>query len=375
VLHNFSGTDGAGPSGGVTLDPTGEIYGTTAGGGTGSACTGGCGTVFRLIRHPHGDWSEAVLYSFNANGNGSVPFGGLAFDAVGNVYGTATNGGNNYCSYGCSIVFELSPGSDSWAETVLYRFCTQSGCEDGGGAVAGLAMDAVGNLYGTAGVVYELTPGSDGWTEKVLHEFTKKHDGGAPYAGVILDAAGNLYGTTYGGGAYGDGTVYELTPQSGGHWKETILFRFNGKDGQWPGHGALFMDGSGALYGTTTNGGSYGGVVFKLTPKGNGRWRESTLYEFQGGASGWLPDAGVVMDKSGNLYGTTDGGGSGGCGGIYKLAPKPKGQWKYTVLHAFYGWDGCAPDGNRVLDKKGNLYGGTILGGTTGNGVVFELTP
>ena len=156
-----------------------------------------------------------------------------------------------------------------------------------------------------------------------------------------------------------------------------MLHRFanSRKDGQWPGNGALFMDGSGALYGTTINGGCCGGVVYKLTPKANGRWKETILYDFQGGASGYLPYAGVVMDKSGNLYGTTDGGGASGCGVIYKLAPQPKGKWKYTVLYTFYGWDGCAPAGNLVLDKKGNLYGGTILGGATGNGVIFELTP
>jgi len=137
------------------------------------------------------------------------------------------------------------------------------------------------------------------------------------------------------------------------------------------------MDGSGALYGTTENGGTYGGVVFKLTPQGDGHWKENTVYDFPGGAKGWLPGAGVVMDKSGNLYGTTDGGGGpNGCGVIYKLAPAGKDKWKYSVLHTFGRvGDGCVPAGNLAIDGKGNLYGGTVLGGTNGYGMVFELTP
>jgi uncharacterized repeat protein (TIGR03803 family) len=318
------------------------------------------------------------VYSFQGTDDGSDPLGSVIFDASGNLYGTASEGG----AYNRGTVFELKPGADGWTETTLYSFCALPGCEDGGSPEAGLTIDAKGDLYGTAAVAFELSPGSGGWTETVLHQFgVKRGDGSDPFAGLIRDVAGNLYGTTLGGGnqcgSASCGTVYELTPLTGGGWKETVLFRFNGKDGQWPGNGALFMDGSGNLYGTTTNGGSYGGVVFKLTPNGSGHWKESTLYEFQGGAKGWLPYAGVVMDKSGNLYGTTDGGGnSSGCGVIYKLAPQPKGKWEYTVLYTFSGGsDGCIPAGNLVLDKKGNLYGGTILGGATGNGVIFELTP
>lgn len=133
------------------------------------------------------------------------------------------------------------------------------------------------------------------------------------------------------------------------------------------------MDKAGSLYGTTSGGGCCGGVVYKMTPEGDGRWQETILYEFQGGASGYEPNAGVVMDEAGSLYGTTDYGGSG-CGVIYRLAPKTNGRWEYTVLHTFEGIDGCVPEGNLVLDQRENLYGGTVLGGTTGNGVVFELT-
>jgi uncharacterized repeat protein (TIGR03803 family) len=147
-------------------------------------------------------------------------------------------------------------------------------------------------------------------------------------------------------------------------------------DGVTPGNGTLFIDRYGDLYGTTETGGCCGGVVFRLIPKANGQWGETILHTFQTGPSGNQPYAGVVMDKEGNLYGTTDGGGSSGCGVIYKLAPKPKGKWKYSVLYNFSGGvDGCVPAGNLVIDKKGNLYGGTVLGGQYGQGVIFEITP
>ena len=140
------------------------------------------------------------------------------------------------------------------------------------------------------------------------------------------------------------------------------------------------MDRSGGLYGTTDQGGTntcYAGcgTVFKLEKTASGSWKETVLYDFKSGATGFGPNAGVVMDSSGNVYGTTDYGGSGsGCGVIYKLAPSAKGQWKYTVLHTFNEIDGCLPEGNLVFDKKGNLFGGTV-GGGGGNGVIFELTP
>jgi len=161
---------------------------------------------------------------------------------------------------------------------------------------------------------------------------------------------------------------------------ENLLHSFdnNGTDGYTPGNGALIMDGSGSLYGTTEVGGSTRwGTVFRLTPGTDGHWKETILHGFKNGPSGGYPSGGVVMDKAGNLYGTASDGGDPtcGCGVIYKVSPGPTGKWKYTVLHTFYGYDGAIPVGNLVLDKAGNLYGGTVLGGTTGNGVIFELTP
>src|SRR5271166_2619484 len=383
VLHSFTGGfDGDGNTG-VIVDHSGNVYGTSLGGGGSHNCgQGGCGVVFGLTQRKGGTWAFSTLYSFTAGSDGAGPNSPLALDASGNLYGTTGSGGRR----GGGTVFELTRGPGGWTQTVLYSFCDQDACV--GLPQAGVVMDPAGNLYGTTpklphgGAVFALVPKSGRWEETMLHAFgIKKGDGVAPYAGPILDAAGNLYGTTLGGGLQCGsstcGTVYELTPLAGGGWKETILRRFNGRDGQWPGGGALFMDGTGALYGTTENGGTYGGVVFKLTPQGNGHWKESTVYAFQGGSKGWLPGSGVVMDKAGNLYGITDGGGGpNGCGGLYKLAPAGKDNWKYSVLHRFGRLhDGCVPAGNLAIDQKGNLYGGTVLGGVNGYGVVFELTP
>ena len=380
ILRSFNGADGTGPWGGVTLDDKGDLFGASASGGDLNECDGyGCGVVFELRPLPGGKWAEAVLYKFDSNGSdGYTSYGSVTIGSGNRLYGTTHAGGSHHIG----TVFELARGASGWTEKVLYSFGTRS--KDGYEPTAGVAMDKAGNLYGTApyggSTAFELSPGSGGWKETMLHRFgIQKNDGAGPFAGVILDTSGNLYGTTYGGGAYNGGTVYEIERTATG-WKEKVLHSFavNYKDGHTPGWGSLFMDSSGSLYGTTAGGGCCGGVVFKLTPDSNGRWKETILYQFQGGASGFEPNAGVVMDKAGNLYGTTDYGGNAycDCGVIYKLAPGRKGKWTYTVLHTFgIGNDGGVPEGNLVIDGKGNLYGGTVLGGTYGGGVVFELTP
>jgi uncharacterized repeat protein (TIGR03803 family) len=366
VLHAFgNGEDGAGAWGSLLFGAKGNLYGTTGGGGT-----YGYGTAFELTPKSKGKWSESILHNFDRNGqDGYDSTGNLVFGGEGILYGTTTFGG----AYGYGTVFELTSGPDGWTESLLFSFDVT----DGARPDAGVVMDKNGNLYGTAGYVFELAPGSGGWTETVIYNFPNQGDGNGPFAGVILDTKGNLLGTTEYGGAHNLGVVYELTPAEGGGWKETILHDFSGRDGQWPGDGALFMDGAGALYGTTTNGGCCGGVVYKLTHKANGNWNETVLYDFKQGAGGWIPGGGVVMDKTGSLYGTTTGGGSPqcGCGVVYKLSPKKNGKWKYTVLHTFIGSDGAQPDANLILDEKGNLYGTTATAGPYGDGVVFEVTP
>jgi uncharacterized repeat protein (TIGR03803 family) len=175
-----------------------------------------------------------------------------------------------------------------------------------------------------------------------------------------------------------------LQPLPGGKWKETVLHDFGsfGTDGVKPPFGALFVDSSGNVYGTTDGGGKYRdqcpcGTVYKLTPGANGKWKETILHSFKQGPGGAAPSAGVVMDKTGNLYGVTGAGGDPNCycGVIYKLAPGKNGQWEYTVLHRFQGYDGEAPGANLIFDDKGNLYGTTTTGGIYGGGVAFEFTP
>jgi uncharacterized repeat protein (TIGR03803 family) len=350
--------------------------------------------VFELMPSSLGHWSETVVHNFDGI-DGEAPNGWLVFDSSGNLYGTAANGGAHYGG----TAFELTPGSGGWIETTLYDFCSEGNgqCTDGGGPEAGMVLDKAGNLYGTAragtygaGVVFEMTPNTGtAWTESVLYGFCAKpgcKDGAGPYAGLIWDAAGNLYGTTISGGSFGGGTAFELARGTGGKWKEHLLhnfgsFQFDGVRLLAP----LIFDKSGTLYGTAGRGGKYSctggecGAVFKLTRLQSGQWKETVLYSFKPGGSGAYPSSGVVLDSQGNLYGTTGGGGIGscaeGCGVVYKLAPGQGGNWKYTVLHRFTGPDGAIPGGGLILDNKGNLYGTTELGGTGTLGVVFEITP
>jgi uncharacterized repeat protein (TIGR03803 family) len=269
VLHSFSndGKDGQAPYAGLIFDAAGNLYGTTAHGGNGSCSISpysGCGTVFELTLKS-GGWGEKILHNFGAGApDGVNPEAGLIFDAAGNLYGTTNEGGDHFSG----TAFELTPKSGGWAETILYAF-------DSGGepSIAGLIFDAAGNLYGTtsgggtysSGEVFELTPKSGGWAETILHPFGNLTDGSNPRAGLILDAAGNLYGTTDGGGAAGGGIAFELTPAGGGIWTETILL--NGTTAGCFFHGGLIRNASGNLYGTTSLCGAYGdGVVFEITP-------------------------------------------------------------------------------------------------------------
>ncbi len=374
VLHAFAGGDDGGYLwGSLLLDSHGNVYGTTNYWGP-----YGGGTVFELTPNADGPWTLAVLHGFCAQpgcADGNASTAGLIFDAAGSLCGTTGLGG----AYEDGTVFELTPQSGgTWDETVLHSFDKEDGVTT---PYAGVAMDPTGNLFGTgAGWAFELSPGSGGWTLTGLHEFTGKNgDGVGPLAGVIRDSAGNLYGTTEHGGTGkcgdGCGTAYKLHPTSRGRWKETILHSFQaGNDGAFPGVGALTMDSSGNVYGTTDVGGAGYGTVFRLTPNADGHWTETILYDIPGGAKGDEPSAGVVVDKAGSLFGTTIAGGVSGCGVVFKLAPRGKGKWKYTVLHAFAGYDGCEPDANLILDSKGNLYGTTVQGGV-GYGVAFELIP
>jgi uncharacterized repeat protein (TIGR03803 family) len=314
--------------------------------------------------------SESVLYYFCSQNNcsdGASPISGLISDASGNLYGTAYSGGGN-C--GCGVVFKIAPDG---TETVLYTF---GGGAHGAFPIGSLIMDKKGNLYGVAdggtnkdGIIFEISPNG---TQSVLYTFVGGSDGANPSGALIADKKGNLYGMTTAGGAHSDGTVFKLTPSG----SETVLYSFaGGSDGIDP-VGSLIADKNGNFFGATGFGGPNGeGTVFKLATNGT----ESVLYAFTGGADGGQPYAGVVADKAGNLYGTTYYGGIGGFSGVvYKVAP----NGTETVLHAFCSLENCddgyLPEAGLIIDKKGNLYGTTSQGGgfnPGGDGTVFKVSP
>jgi uncharacterized repeat protein (TIGR03803 family) len=338
---------------------------------------------------------EKVLYSFCNVSNcadGEYPQASLIFDKAGNLYGTTFDGG----AYALGSVFELKRGSGgTWTEQVLYSFCSATNCVDGTNP-QGLVFGADGNLYGETttgggdgfGTVFRLKSGKGGtWTEKVIHNFNFSNgDGYYPYTGLIVDASGDLYGTTEWGGAYNSGTVFELTVGAKGKWTEKRLHSFddNGKDGYAPLDG-LMLDAAGNLYGTTSRGGAPAagcngqgcGSAFQLTPGTNGEWTEKVLHSFQAnGKDGYDPWGGVVADKAGNLYSTTNAGGDSGCGAVVKLVLGAKGKWTEQVLHSFQNDanDGCNPVVGLTVDAAGNLYGTTFYGGLYNDGTIFKLT-
>jgi uncharacterized repeat protein (TIGR03803 family) len=238
-------------------------------------------------------------------------------------------------------------------------------------------FDKSGNLYGTTqwggafnvGTVFELSPVGASWTATILYSFTGGADGGHPAAGLVMDRAGNLFGTGQTGGANGQGTVFKVSPSGA----ETLLYTFGNQsgDGSYPFAG-LVLDETGNLYGTTVSGGAKGGgTVFKLSPSG----AETLLYTFRNqSGDGSYPYAGVVFDNKGNLYGATYSGGAKGGGTVFKLAP----SGAETVLYSFgnQSGDGSNPFGGfLIFDNNGNLYGTTVGGGTQGNGTVFKLAP
>jgi uncharacterized repeat protein (TIGR03803 family) len=359
ILYGFASYsgDGAYPRAGLVVDPAGNLFGTTNLGGAYND-----GTVFELIRKAGGKWTEKILYSFSDGADGAFPTAGVILDTAGNLYGTTNAGGSN----AQGTVFELTPKAGGvWTEKVLHSF---GNGKDGEGPYVGLVFDGHGNLYGTTyaggadglGTVFELTPEAGGkWAEKVLHSFGHGTDGASPYAGLITDAAGDLYGTTYGGGAGGLGTVFELT-SSGAKWAEKVLHSFSGADGEHAVAGLVF-DHAGNLYGATET------TIFELTRKAGGGWTERVLNN-----SG--TENNLIFGDGGNLYGTTYLGGLHDEGTVFELAHKAGGKWMYLSLYDFLGGvDGANPLAGLALDRSGNMYGTTYLGGLHDEGTVFEM--
>ena len=348
VLWSFGATsdDGQGPSGGLIADKWGNLYGTTASGGANFLRAG---TVFELTP-PTGQqtqWSESVLWSFGATSDdGRRPSGGLIADKRGNLYGTTAEGGAN-ALLRAGTVFELSPPhgkQTQWSESVLWSFGASG---DGQSPVAGLIADKWGNLYGTTelggengidvgggpgvgsgdGTVFELSPPAGQqtqWFEKVLWSFGASGDGLQPFAGLIADKWGNLYGTTpFGGANVPGGTVFELSPSTGQQtqWRERVLWSFGFGDGFQPVAG-LLADKWGNLYGTTFLGGASDlGTVFELSPPAGQQtqWLEKVLWSFGASGDGLFPGASLISNEWGDLYGTTAGGGANGSGTVFKL--------------------------------------------------------
>jgi uncharacterized repeat protein (TIGR03803 family) len=393
VLYTFTGgTDGGVSQAPLVRDAAGNLYGTTTVGGD-LACEydgvmPGCGTVFRL--DPTG--KETVLHSFTGAPDGADLVSGLTGDSTGHFYGTTRFGGGTGCSgSGCGVVFKVTKAGK---ETVLYTFTggddgdyPDSLIRDATGNLYGTTFLGGGtgcNVSG-CGTVFKMTKAGK---ETVLYRFTGGDDGAYP-GGLIRDAKGNLYGTAAGGGDMSDcdgsgcGVVFRLS-QTG---KETVLYRFTGgADGAYP--GGLIRDAKGNLYGTAGGGDMSDctgcGVVFKLAPNG----KETVLHSFTGPPDGRIPE-GLLRDSTGNLYGTTAEGGDsnciegGGCGTIFKVDP----TGKETVLYTFTGSpDGELPLAVLIMDASGNLYGTTAFGGNpnspcfdgthiTGCGVIFKLAP
>jgi uncharacterized repeat protein (TIGR03803 family) len=357
-----------------------------------------------------------ALYSFTGAADGGDPFPAVIQDAAGNLYGTTDYAGSAFAG----VVFKVSK---TGKETVLYNFCSLTGCTDGQYPYAPLVRDAAGNLYGTTqyggtsniGVVFKLSPAGK---ETVLHSFTGGADGVYPYAGLFRDAAGNLYGTTENGGTANLGVVFKISKTG----KETVLHSFTGgaKDGAYPLSAGFYMDAKGNLYSVASQGGTSGeGVLYKLSPKGKltvlhsftagttdgcypygtpavdaqGNmyggtggcgtsnfgvvWKvskngtETILHNFSGASDGQSPLAGVILDADGNIYGSTNTGGASGFGTAFEIHK----NGKFTLLHDFTGGtDGKYLYGGLILDSKGRIYGTTINGGTGGYGTVWRIT-
>ena len=369
ILYAFKGgSDGAFPYAGLYADKSGDLFGTTDGGGSSDL-----GTVFKFSA----SGSESVVHSFKGAPDGALPYSTLVEGKKGVLYGTTYSGG----AFDDGCAFELVPTASGYLENVIYSFSGSAG--DGGNPYAGLLYDAKsGALYGTTlyggaygpGSVFKLVPTPSGWTESIVYSFEGGSDGAIPYAGLVEDKSGALYGTTILGGPGGNGTVYKLTPASGSY-TESILYGFTGTngDGQYP-FGTLTASGA-YLYGTTLDGGANGdGLVFAVKAKG-GSNAESALYSFQGGNDGANPMGGVIVAKGGTLYGMTSNGGEYSAGTLFALTRTHK-TYAESVVYAFGGYpDGGSPFGGPIETKSGTLEGLTFNGGYDGDGTIFAVTP
>ncbi len=356
---SLSPSTGWWPCAALIADSSGNLYGTTDGGGY----AGYGATVFEVAAGTH---ALTTLVTFNNGSNGEYPESPLLADSNGNLYGTTSGGG----TYGCGLIFQVVPATHTL--TTLVTFNSANGQSPRGGLIA----DANGNFFGTTsgggsingqpsggGTVFEVTAGTHALTTLVT--FTSGGASGAnPFGGVIADSSGNLYGTTHYAGTYGDGTVFEV---AAGTHALTTLAMFNNSNGAGP-QGSLLFDAHVNLYGTTIGGGAYGdGTVFEVAA---GTHLLTALASFNG-SNGSAPYAGVIADANGNLYGTTVDGGAYGYGTVFELVASTHA---INTLVSFNGTNGAYPEGALLADAYGNLYGTTQQGGANNRGTVFELS-
>lgn len=364
TLHSFAGApDGSNPSSAVVLDQDGNAYGTTFSGGNSTACSGGCGTVFKVTP----DGTETVFYNFAGRNDGANP-NFLELSGT-NLVGTTLIGGANgekLRRFGLGTVFAVTlTGQKSvWHSFHGGVHAYPLGLSQGPGGQFGVTTAGASlfkaNKHYNGSVMNAITS-----NDHAILKFQASNPaaGEFPTAGLAFDAEGNIYGTTMGGGANGSGVLFEVGPRGG----ETILHNFgSGGNGGEPSAG-LVSDAQGNFYGTTGTGGSSGaGTVFKVSSSGI-----ATVHNF-GGADGSDPQSLLIFDAAGNLYGTTDFGGVYNQGTVYELTTT--GQ--ESVLYSFTGGtDGAHPQAALVFDTQGNLYGTTASGGANGLGTVFKLVP
>jgi hypothetical protein len=368
---------------GMIFDSAGNLYGVTNTGGNSTNCGGfqGCGTVFELSHAGGTTWTQTTIYNFQNLADGSFPFGGLVFDAAGNLYGTNTGGG----TYNAGVAFELSPASgNSWTFTPLYSFGQSKQSVP---PSSPLTVDAVGNLYGVTlgggrysqGSAFKLSKVAGVWKERILHSFGGPGDGAQPYGPLVIDPQGNLYGTTSAGGSTTWGIVFELSRQSSGNWTETLLHTF--ASGGSPEAGLIF-DSAHNLYGTTYTGGAHGaGGVFRLTrvnQNGDLIWKYIQLYSFTAGTDGSNPASPLTFDASGNLYGTDAAfadscQGFYGCWQVYKLSVGSNGLWHIGALYPIPAQSDPA-NGGLVLDSSGDIFGTAYDNQYLSGAEVYEVT-
>lgn len=385
VLHNFgSSNDGNVPAGPLLLDSHGNLYGMT-GGGPGQY---GKGIAYELAPQSTGGWNEKILYTFAGGSNGAIPWGGLILGTSDTLYGTLEGS-----TADAGTVFSLTRKASGWSYDILYT----DGIARADGP--GLVLDGLGNLYGSigsgqdfAGAIGELSPDSGTWTYTELYTFCGQSgcpQGVGPLAPPIWDTKGNLWGAAVEGGitespcftSFGCGVIFEMTPNGDGTWSYNVMHEFasSSTDGQWP-YGSLVRDGAGNFYGSTWLGGAYNnGTIFEFSNVG-GVWQEKILYDFPHCIEGCMVEGTLARDKAGNLYGTAAGGINScagySCGVVFKLAPQKNGTWKYSVLADLSETTGgLQPFYGVILDGSGNLYGVTSSFGKYGAGTAFELTP